>query len=134
MIVVPVAIVVGCLLYKQYYSQQAVIRQRIAKIAPGWVYFLSSVGGADEDPPAPIKVGMTRRDPAINRLPEIETMSPRQLEILAVIKTTRPELLENLIHKELKQFRHHGEWFDRDATLAWLDNYNSREGREHALS
>ena len=121
----PVALLLGYVLWRQNSRQRAILGGTARVVStPGWVYFLSSVGGDEEDPPAPIKIGMTHRDPATYRLPEIETMSPKPLEILATIKAKQPELLERTIHQELIAFRHHGEWYDRDATLAWLDNYN----------
>lgn len=95
---------------------------------PGWVYFLTTVDGGEADPPDPIKIGMTHRDPATNRLPEIETMSPSKLRLIAAIKAEVPSLLERAIHNELKPYRHHGEWYDRDATLAWLDHYREEYG------
>lgn len=92
---------------------------------PGWVYFLSTIGGNVQDPPAPIKIGFTLRDP-FERLPEIETMSPGLLEVLDAIYCPVPRALEKLAHQQLEPFRHHGEWYDRDAALAWLDAFREK--------
>lgn len=84
----------------------------------GWVYFLS--------PPAetegPIKVGSTSRDPVQDRMPEIRTMSPYPLKIIWKFHTPDRFKSERLVHEELAAFRQHGEWFDRDATLALIDH------------
>ena len=88
----------------------------------GWIYFLSAVDGAEDDPPSPIKIGMTRRDPATARLPEIEAMSPQSLEVIYSFYASDPIRVEYAIHKELWQYRHHGEWFDRDAVMMYLDH------------
>lgn len=87
----------------------------------GWVYFLSAVS-SDEERPSPIKIGMTRRDPATERLPEIATMSPEPLRVLYSFFTERPEAEELRIHTELKKFRQHGEWFERYPTLMYIDS------------
>jgi hypothetical protein len=85
----------------------------------GWIYFLSAVG---QDVDSPIKVGMTHRDPTEDRLPEIRTMSPFPLRILYKYWTADPSGEEARIHRELGLFRRHGEWFDRDATLMFIDH------------
>lgn len=92
---------------------------------PGWVYFVSPYAGAVQSPPDPIKVGFTHRDP-FKRLPEIETMSPRRLELIDAIYCPFPEELEKFVHEQLDRFRLHGEWFDRDVTLSWLDDFKSK--------
>jgi hypothetical protein len=117
--------------YQSRGHRRAIVRSGSNPVRrPGWVYFLSPVDGAEDDPPAPIKVGMTHRDPAVYRLPEIETMSPKPLELIGTVATNTPELLERTIHAELAPFRRHGEWFDRDAVLAWLDDYKENDGRD----
>lgn len=89
----------------------------------GWVYFISPIGGAVQEPPAPIKIGMTWRDPYNERLPELETGSAQQLEVLHAEQSHSPAELEKVFHRALEAFRVRGEWFDRDATLAFIDHY-----------
>lgn len=119
-----VLLVFGCVLGGfLHYRHDAIAAAHARREAlAGWVYFLSPVNGAEAEPPAPIKIGLTHRDPTRERLPEIETMSPTRLELIAVIPTYTPELLEKAIHQELKAFKHHGEWYDRDAVEAYLSN------------
>lgn len=122
MIQVWAAIVAGCFMLGAYLSWREHRRDASNhRTQPGWVYFLTPEGGAVSDPPAPIKIGMTHRDPYEERLPEIETMSPKPLEILLVVQASDPAQLERAIHKELAGSRLHGEWFDRQAVLAFLD-------------
>ena len=47
--------------FKNYFKPASTVRKIVQ---PGWVYFLSAKDGAFSDPPAPIKIGMTHRDPA----------------------------------------------------------------------
>lgn len=88
----------------------------------GYIYFLTRQGGEFDDPPAPIKIGMTHRDPENDRLPEIETMSPYPLQVLFSYSTQNPKLAEKLVHKQLAPYRMHGEWFEREPTLAFIDH------------
>lgn len=89
----------------------------------GWIYFITPIkADEDDDPPTPIKIGRTNRDPEKDRLPEIETMSPFPLKLIWSFKTYRPELAERQIHKHLRPFRMHGEWFEREPTLAFIDH------------
>lgn len=88
-------------------------------VATGWIYFISAKGGSHDEPPAPIKVGFTHRNP-MERLPEIERMSPDRLELIWCFKADYPEQAERAIHKELDYAHDHGEWYERDATLAFI--------------
>lgn len=99
--------------FKEIFLQRATVRKG------GWIYFLSTTG---QDLDAPIKIGMTHRDPTSDRLPEIRTMSPFPLRIIHKYWTRDPEGEEARIHQELRAFRKHGEWFDRDATLMFIDH------------
>lgn len=81
----------------------------------GWVYFAAGSEG-------PIKIGCTHRKPCQERLPELKTMSPIPLRI--IYKQPTPDRFgdEARIHEELAAYRQHGEWFDRDATLYYIDH------------
>lgn len=83
----------------------------------GWVYFIAS----DQDE-APIKIGMTQRDPRRGRLPELETMSPYPLRLIHALRTSNAARSEREIHEALKDYRLHGEWFDRDAVMMYIDH------------
>lgn len=91
-------------------------KAHVASLA-GWVYFIAS---NQED--APIKIGLTQRDPLKERMPELETMSPFPLHVIHIIRTKNCYQLEREIHDELKQYREHGEWFDRDAVMMYIDH------------
>jgi len=83
----------------------------------GWVYFVSAV-----DPPdAPIKIGRSSHDPLKQRLPDLQTMSPYPLTLIHTFKCEDAMNAELRIHEHLKQYRLHGEWFERDATLMFID-------------
>lgn len=84
----------------------------------GWVYFVQAVG----QPDSPVKVGMTYRDPTEDRLPELRTMSPYPLRIIYKFHTEDRHQYEAKLHRILKPHRRHGEWYDRDATLALIDH------------
>lgn len=84
----------------------------------GWVYFVT--GGTDEMD-TPIKIGMTHRDPAEDRLPEIRTMSPFPLRVIYKFRAPNAAEAEAKVHERLRNHRLHGEWFERDATLAFID-------------
>lgn len=86
----------------------------------GWVYFITPTV-SDDERPAPIKIGMTRRDPAQDRIPEIFTMSPEPLMLLYSFYADLPEKREAEIHRDLAMFRLHGEWFERYPTLMYID-------------
>lgn len=120
-VVVPfLAVGAGLYMYRSQSSYRAMV---VSREEGGWVYFLGAIGGENEDPPSPIKVGMTHRNPRVDRLPEIETMSPKPLELIYMFYDEWPKRREHLIHNELAPFRRHGEWFDRDAVMAWVENH-----------
>jgi hypothetical protein len=63
-----------------------------------------------------LKIGYTERDVNTRAL-EIEAMSPLPLRILAEkIGTERDEAM---LHRRLRKFRSHGEWFSLPETVVW---------------
>jgi hypothetical protein len=88
---------------------------------PGWVYFAAPVVHDADGPPPLVKIGMTRRDPARYRLPELGQISPVELELIHLIETDDPAGLEASLHNMFKEYQHHGEWYDRDAVMSYLD-------------
>lgn len=84
----------------------------------GWIYFMTAPARTD----APIKVGMTRRDPTEDRMPEIRTMSPFPLRVIYKVFVDDRYEAERAVHAELAQYRQQGEWFDREATLALISH------------
>lgn len=93
----------------------------------GWIYFV----GADD---TPIKVGMTSHEPTKQRLPELQTMSPKPLSIIWAFWTEDRFVAEEVWHKALDPWRLHGEWFDRDATLATIARVRNRRNPIKARS
>lgn len=81
----------------------------------GWIYF-----ACGED--TLVKVGMTSREPTVGRLPELSTMSPVPLRIVYKAFVDDRRKVERALHAELGPYRQHGEWFDRDAALAYADH------------
>lgn len=81
----------------------------------GWVYF---VGGKE----TPIKIGMSQYEPSQQRLPELKTMSPEPLTILFKFFTNDRFNAEKVLHDQLAEHRLHGEWFDRDVCLYYIDH------------
>lgn len=90
-------------------------RQPIQDGKDGWIYFIAGEDG-------PVKVGMSAYEPTRQRLPELSTMSPVPLRV--VFKAQVPDRfeVERALHAELAPYREHGEWFDRDAALAYADH------------
>jgi hypothetical protein len=93
----------------------------------GWVYFLSG-------PNTAIKVGYTQRDPTVDRLPEIRTISPVPLRIIFKFRAPDVKAAEAAVHEQLKDHRLHGEWFDRDAALAYIDYLKGSDGQRGTVS
>jgi Meiotically up-regulated gene 113 len=85
---------------------------------PGWLYFVT----APAQDNAPVKIGITERDPSHDRLPELRTMSPFPLKVIAKFPVTDRYIAEASVHEELSDYRLHGEWFDRDAALMYIDH------------
>jgi hypothetical protein len=117
------AVIVGAVLFGLY-LRRLENDATIVAVDSGWVYFLSPHGGALQDPPSPIKIGSTYRDPYEDRLPEIETMSPVPLEVIYAFRCDNYKQVETALHRYFKPFHQHGEWFDRDPVLAWIDHYS----------
>lgn len=82
----------------------------------GWVYFIG------DGPENPIKVGMSKYDPSTERLTELRTMSPTPLRVIYKFPCRDRYGSEAMVHHQLAPYRLHGEWFDRDATLALIAN------------
>lgn len=70
---------------------------------PGWIYFVSPVGGGL------IKVGFSRVSPE-SRLLGLQCGSPVPLEIIGRRRGVHAD--EQLLHYRLRDFRRHGEWFE----------------------
>lgn len=81
----------------------------------GWVYFATGAEG-------PVKIGCTERQPCHDRLPELRTMSPIPLRIIYKVAVPDRYAAEAKMHDDLAAYRQHGEWFDRDATLYYIDH------------
>ena len=92
----------------------------------GWIYFIGMKTPPENDD-GPIKVGMSARNPGKERLPELRTMSPYPLRIIYKFYTEDRFEYERKIHKILEPQRQHGEWFDRDATLALIDELRGNQ-------
>lgn len=103
------------------------LRNAKPKVADGFIYFISAVGGGEMEPPMPIKIGKTTRNPYRDRLPELDTGSPTPLEVILAVYTPTLDLTERLIHHRLKAARVHGEWYDRDMVMAYIDHLIANE-------
>jgi hypothetical protein len=80
----------------------------------GVVYFVSA--GID----GPVKVGFTRGKLA-RRLADLQLASPVRLRVLYAVHGGRDR--ERRIHVKLASHRLHGEWFEREPVLRYLDRY-----------
>lgn len=120
MVILGLAAALGVVIFISEQQNRATFTQILTE---GWIYFISAIGGDEDEPPALVKIGYSHRDPKLYRLPEIETMSPQKLEVLYSFHTSQPELVEHAIHTELASSRHHGEWFDRNAALAYIAHH-----------
>src|SRR5690606_30783108 len=72
----------------------------------GYVYFLKHKGLS------PIKIGMTNSNNVNTRISDYKTASPYGIDLIGVIRTPHPSIVERNIHEELNEFRLNGEWFD----------------------
>jgi hypothetical protein len=81
----------------------------------GWIYFIAGEGG-------PVKIGMSSHEPTSQRLPELRTMSPIPLKVVFKAPVDDRYKAERALHAELAPYRERGEWFDRDAALAYADH------------
>lgn len=81
----------------------------------GWVYFVAGDN-------TPVKIGMCHAEPTQQRLPELKTMSPTPLRIMAKFRVDDRFEAERRIHTELADSRLHGEWFDRDVALYYASH------------
>lgn len=76
---------------------------------PGWVYFVSGPGRADL-----IKIGWTQ-NAVEERVVALQTGSPVPLLVLASVRSMFA--FERWCHRELAEYRRHGEWFARAPRL-----------------
>jgi hypothetical protein len=81
----------------------------------GWLYFIAAAAG-------PVKVGMSSHEPTAQRLPELQTMSPIPLKLLFKMYVHDRWEAEQRAHDALSEYRTHGEWFERDAALSYMDH------------
>ena len=89
----------------------------------GWVYFVT----APEQDDAPVMVGSTHRDLRKERA-ELEESSPFPLKVVYKFRASNCLRTEEHIHELFKEYRLHGEWFDRDVTMAFIDDLKERAG------
>ena len=85
----------------------------------GYIYCIRAENGL-------CKIG--RSDDVENRFANLVNMSPVSLRLEHTVFSDNYVLAESYAHSELKEYRHHGEWFDLpDEVLRWfmsLDNYD----------
>ena len=74
----------------------------------GHLYFIRAL---DTDR---VKIGFTRKT-AATRLSQLQVGSSSPLEVEHVFQVSEPEHAEALVHKDLRLYRVHGEWFEIDA-------------------
>jgi hypothetical protein len=79
-------------------------------ISTGDVYFIKAEGVN------PIKNGHTFN--LNRRLEQIKTYLPTNIEIVGLIHDKNPAKIEREIHKELKDYRMNGEWFNISESMA----------------
>ena len=81
----------------------------------GLIYFIEAIGGDA------IKIGYTQQDP-FDRIRSLQTGNHCVLQVIGVIPG--PQRLENKIHRTIgKEKRLSGEWFQREAALAIIQEY-----------
>jgi len=95
---------------------QACFRPRRVVGRSGWLYFISN------GPGTPVKVGLSKHDPSGDRLSALQTMSPTPLRVLFKLQVADRYKAEAMVHEHLDAHRLHGEWFDRDVTLAFIEH------------
>ncbi len=72
----------------------------------GYVYCIKHKGLT------PLKIGITKSPQG--RLKQLETCAPYGVEVVFCFLTESPEKYESIIHRELKEYRLKGEWFEID--------------------
>lgn len=95
---------------------QAILQPRKHVGRAGWLYFIGN------GPDTPIKVGLSKYDPTRDRLASLQTMSPTPLRVLFKLQVPDRYKAEAMVHDHLAAHRRHGEWFDRDVTLAFIEH------------
>jgi len=76
------------------------------KLQIGCVYFIRLTGLS------PVKIGYSSKDSPQERLDAIKTSAPFGAELLGFVISEHPQKLESKLHRELKDVRLNGEWFD----------------------
>ena len=90
------------------------------------IYFIQSEKGG------PIKIGHTRRLPA-TRLEELQRTCPVRLQLLGRRPGSTSE--EAKLHRILKQYRLHGEWFlDHPDVWKWIPQQEDQEGLDAEIA
>ena len=82
---------------------------------PGYIYLISEL---DNDNMC--KIGMTKRDKMSERLTELQTGNKEELYVRHKFKTTKPSVLEGMLHRHYASKSVHGEWFnlsDEEASM-----------------
>lgn len=87
---------------KKPQSQKASITP-LKGVETGYVYIIHGGTGL-------CKIGMTTGDP-YKRIAELQTGSPVELKIIAILATDKPQELEQALHKDFTHRRKQGEWF-----------------------
>lgn len=113
---ITLAIVLIVLAFTVGVVQAFVLPKRRAVGRGGWLYFIAN------GPDTPVKVGLSKYDPVKQRLGELQTMSPTPLRVIFKMPVRDRYAAERKVHEHLAPFRKHGEWFDRDVTLAFIEH------------
>lgn len=90
----------------------------LPRAKPGYVYFAGS-----EQPDTPIRIGTTATQP---KVAAVEDGSPLNLKILHVVQTFDLNGTVSGIVEDLKEYHLRQGWFDRDATLYYIDHLKGR--------
>lgn len=84
----------------------------------GWVYFTSAKEG-------PVKIGTSKDEPRMSQ--GVQEMSPFPLRILWKLHVKDRKSTEGFLHDHLAEWRLHGDWYDRDAALAFLSSLKDED-------
>jgi hypothetical protein len=74
--------------------------------------------GFKGDPESPVKIGWSTN--VLKRLRALQAANPTELEVVAVIRTRRALVDEQMLHEYLAESRLSGEWFRRSKTVQQL--------------
>ena len=109
-------------LYAVVYVGHKVWRKRTTRHW-GWLYFIGGSRGA-------IKVGITKGLP-MDRLRALQTGNPTKLHLLHAEQVTDPAEAEGIAHTALTDYHVGGEWYEREATLAFIRQLTDEEDGEY---